>query len=333
VTYCVGWKTSSSIFVVADTGVTGNNSVMDTLPIDVPQLPSSFGECSSTANNQFTEEAIYKVHQVNEKIIFGYAGRIRLGHQFLQLLKSALQQSKEAYSAITSAIASCTPLANPNDLQAVIGCFVNNKPILLAFNADGMGKLVEVDAPVHLGSARSFLSPTVDGFVRSFIANGFDDQHHLPLATSIMQHFSVHNLLPALNAAGIFFGGQLTNERVVWQRDTIYCLYAFHKGSLSGIDYIRVFFRNGILVVCSTLSNSCRFIDVSDGRQTDLAHYEQKLERLIGELKNERRAKFYVFLSKMHRTITVVDTDYNCSTVVLSVTGQAVRMTEVGLFC
>jgi len=299
---------------------------MDSLPIDVPQLPSSFAECSSTANNQFTEEAIYKTHQVNEKIIFGYAGRVGLGHQFLQLLKSALQQSEEAYTAIVSAIASCTPLANPNDLQAVIGCFVNNKPILLAFNADGAGKLVEVDTPVHLGSARNFLSPTVDYFVQSFIANGFDDQHHLSLATSIMQHFSIHNSLPALNAAGVFFGGQLTNERMIWQRDTIYCLYAFHAGSLTGIDYIRVFFRNGILIVYSNLSNTCRFIDVSDGRQTDLGHYEKELESLFGELGNECRAKFYIFLSKMYRTITVVDADYNCSNQYFSIDEKHIKI-------
>jgi len=316
-TYCVAWKSSHSIFMVADTGVTGKASMMDAAPISVSeqQKYSSFGESHSVIEGQYTDELLYKVHQVNDQLLFGYAGAVALGHELLQLIKSSLQRSENVITAIQLAVASLTPLTKPNSLQAVFGFFMENQPILYEFNGDGAEQLREAFIPVHLGSARNVLAPVVGPVLQMFIERTCNDDLQLPYATSILQHCSVHSSLPSVAAAGAFFGGRLTQHGMAWQEDTIYCLYAFHRGSLTPIDFIRVFFRNDTLLIFSTLSNSQKAIQVTNelSLNDSVYEYETELNRLFDQLTNERRAKYYVFLSKAHRTITVVHAGYQCA--------------------
>jgi len=63
--------------MVADTGVTGKASIMDIAPVSVAeqQKCSSFGESPTVNENQYTEEFLYKIHQVSDKLVFGTRGQ------------------------------------------------------------------------------------------------------------------------------------------------------------------------------------------------------------------------------------------------------------------
>lgn len=310
-TYCVGWKTSKSVFIVADTGITSAHSAFKGHPSGVEPLPSSLGEHVENVSGGVTEEGMYKVFNTEDKILLGFSGEIKLGFELRRQITAQLATGRSCEQSIKNAIATITPLKNISDLSVITGFMIDDRPVLLCFNINGDEKISKDNDIVQIGSASKMLNNVMLKVIRHWSKCNIQDSAHLAYVSSYLQHYSVHNYMPSIDAAGVFWGQRINKEGITQQDDILYALYANNNGKMDHLDIIKVFFRKKYLLIFSTLADTYKCIAVVDNFSKE--EFEKDMESLYQALKDENKFNYYSFLSKNQRIITVVVTKNNPS--------------------
>ena len=75
---------------------------------------------SSYIKGEITEEILYKVNNISNKLIYSFSGDVSRGHNFANILKQALENSG-IRNAIKIAVNSCTPQNKNNQFMATLG--------------------------------------------------------------------------------------------------------------------------------------------------------------------------------------------------------------------
>ncbi len=330
-TYCVGWKTKHSIFIIADTGISSTKSVASLLPNNwLENFPSSIGEKNDYINGKITEELLYKVRNINNKLIYSFAGNVTTGLNFSIILKQAIEVCDDERTAIEIAVKSCTPLNKNNEFSAMIGFMEGSIPSLVGFNLFGNNKLTEVDEIIHLGSGKEFFSGVTNWIINSMKEMNYGPDVCLTIMAGYLQHFSIHYQLPLMLVGGVFFGGKISESGFKWMQDISYILYADDSKAITGkMDKILVMFREGFLIIKSTINNSHKFIYI---HQEEEKLDTEKVKKNIVEL-NERYKTYYetdqyIFLSKRHPIITLIDMNNNYENEYFSVNYNNINIKE-----
>jgi len=299
-TYALGWKTESSIFMIADTGVTSQQSVMKNMPMD--GLPSSLGEFNEYIKNKITEEIMFKVNNIGKDIIYSFAGDVAAGHKFSLLIKQALEY-KETRAAIQVAVNSSTPLNSAHSFSAMIGFMDDDLPCLLGFNINNDNRLTEEHEIIHLGSGTGLFQPATSSLVNTMKEMDYKRDDALVYTAAFLQHFSIHNQLAKVSVGGVFFGGLLNKDGFKWMHDTTYILYADNGSQINNkINKVTVIFRDDFLIINSSLNNMCKFISVKkDSNDT------KKLTALSKKYLNHYKSDYFIFLSKKWPIVTLAE--------------------------
>lgn len=304
-TYILGWKNSTSVFLTGDSALT-------TLTTKPDKSFSTFGEQHVFRDGGLVEEKMLKLCSIKNKVIVALAGDRDMALSIVTVFKDTIDQL-DVLEAFRRSTLSCGPYTKGNEVSLILGYIEDGKPRLISFRSPN--KIIEHPDFVSAGSLGSFYPFVTEKVVKLFLKGMLSDEHMLSAVTSVLQSYSIFDDLMRMNVGGVFFGLSINNVGVHWQEDTSYILYSFQPSSFG---FITAVFRDGAVCVNSSLTDDNRVFANSINCSIEGA-FGDKWKVELREFFNSGKSKFYVFLSKKERVITVVKTNNKLETNLLKI--------------
>lgn len=289
-TYCLGWKTETCAYLIADAAVTS--------PAAPSKLRSSFGEAhiSGTANN--VEEGALKIISAGSAGIT-FSGDASIGYPFVDAFRYAIDLGVEPKAALERTILSVN-VHQDTPLSVLCAFGDRNGPHLLSFNAKHDGCIVDhvgrdlIQLGSLVGSDQEFITRISDDFIQWMKNTNLEGPDHLACTLGMCQSYGLHNNLLRNGVGGTFSGAFVDKTGFHCQPDILYLLFMPGDNS-TGMDGIFAFNRSNVLIVQSILDDGPARIFVTS-EQTE--PQDKTVERA--------RDVYEQSLSAMHR----LDFDY-----------------------
>ena len=142
-TFCMAWKSGRSVFVVADSAITGCAPLRETT--------SSFGELHVDASVRVAQGAL-KIIPMGHAA-FTFAGTVPLGYAMADAIEKAASADGQIARAFQHAINSIFPIRLGEGLQAILAVSdINGSPHILTLDSSHGPTLRLVDRVVRYGS-------------------------------------------------------------------------------------------------------------------------------------------------------------------------------------
>jgi hypothetical protein len=295
-TYCVGWKSQSAVFLAADSAETS---------FDEPKLKlSTMGEKHSTLRGQtdgpFVQESALKLHDFGQCAVT-FAGDCGDGYRVIGNMKQALARGATALDAFADSIIDRT------GAQVILAFMDDNRPMLAVWNADGDATLrVDVNR-IQLGTInddyRALTSKMLDTIL------GFPDHSNriLALTLSLLQSYGIHDYLIERGIGGAFCGLYVDSEGVKWQPDML-CLIAHPR--LTNVDSVGSFARDGVWCLFNSATEAGTIV-IGNRRENESGEIcRQRMQdvRLAFSQRNEEaQFDFVTVLNTGHHVASVIE--------------------------
>lgn len=318
-TYIIGWKTKTAVFLSADQAITSGSSQ--------PKLSSeytSFGETHLIEKNKTIEQRMLKISNILNKIMITFAGDVNTATGVIASFKGLLKfgvgldfKIEKVKSVLKQAIQSSEPIEKSKEFQLILGVFEDDEPFLISYNDDGGKEIKEHDLIVQIGNIydkRQGLYPEIsEATIRRFINGKAPDEHMLISVNSTLQHYGLHDYLLEVGVGGCFVGCWLNANGVKWQEDTSYLIYD-HK--FTNPTLVNSAIRDDVLAISSPYrvsknGPSGKSVFINTVSTKDSEQWKNIWLSKIFKILNACRPFYYVFLSSEERIITIVSSERN----------------------
>lgn len=214
-TYVIGWKSETSVFISGDMAITTSGE-------NVPELSrqlSSFQEKHFKSGDKKIEESLQKVLNLDGNIIFGFAGDVKLSSDFannlsLRIFQEKINKPEDFVKLIERSLEDCISEKNRVKVQFVFGVMINDDPTLFSYNAFNNCQIFYHKESVQIGSlTNSHLYPHISAGIASlFIQGKLPDARMLACVNSLVQSYGVHdNLIENFGVGGAILGVSISN--------------------------------------------------------------------------------------------------------------------------
>ncbi len=310
-TYCVGWKNKNDIFMVADSAVTFENYYTGN------PKNTSFGEITIKSNNIEVSESITKIHNIDNKIIIGYAGNIDNALKCIEEINRIV--ASKTYSTVDALYNISKYSDYIRDVELIVGFFYDGVAQLYKVENN---KIEIVDNLVEVGSI-----PKTHDFsdkVRWMINEGskkilydgkitLTNREILPAVIITAQCYSIKYRLMDHGIGGAFYGASLDKNGFKRNGNISYLITnkspQYNIGQLAGIEYsdfITLNWIDDVFVISSTiLSNPLALFD--NFKYEENKYILEALEYSCeGEMFNIKTEQFILF-NPFTEMITAID--------------------------
>lgn len=306
-TYCLGWRTDTEVFVIADSAVTS------IAPLGQGPV-TNFGEAAIGENGIFVSEAALKVARVGNYGLT-FAGDAAVGREFVNIVDYLVGHGIEIAAALTSAIQSVFPVNAPAPIEFVCAAYVKGSPVLYTFDASSETLLRDDQRRVHLGVMKSDFCGAVESFLDVAEQQVDEASHCLACVVAFLQTLSVKgNYLK--EGVGGFFGGLYVNEfGVKWQPDIAFTFFTpdfgqdISKNADNPDPLVIVILRNDIAYIASPFKGRVeaypRILPSED--KSDLLARLQLAESDIQAAKSDMIVDFVAMVSREHYVTALVE--------------------------
>jgi hypothetical protein len=293
-TYCAGWKYKNAIFLIADTAATK--------PIRPSTTHSSFGQLHAEVRGKHVEEALLKLVPLGAGVVAAFAGDVSLATTCLDFLRDNLPSSSGVRSLLRS-------------MTVSLGPFLSDRPVelLVAMTTeDGHSELLHWDTlqgvnpnafdHCQIGSLTSYHSALTPALLSCLVTGNLDTDRMLPLVTSIVQSYGVHDDLISMNVGGLIFGIQTKLGEVSWLQDMNVVLY---DPSFAFKEIISAIARDNTIVLTSSITNDTRVL----GHSTSMPRKDLWSPDWIHRAKtilDSGRVPLWLFISTAGKIITLI---------------------------
>lgn len=296
-TFCMAWKSLRSVFLVADSAITG------ALPLR--ESTSSFGELHVKADFNVAQGAL-KIIPMG-RAAFTFAGTVPVGYAVADAIMGRAAVDGNAGRAFQQAINSVYPLKSGEGIQAIfaISDTAGRPHILTCDSNDGPGIRI-VDRAVRYGSLEGELQKQAEDVAMELAReSGVGDGAVLASVIAFLQSMTVHNPLMEQGVGGHFTGAVLAPEGSAWNPDMIYGLYDSSRMN-EPIRSIGNLVRGHVACIPSSVTHDTRCFTRSF-RPGELEAWKSKwLDEVSGFLRQGRCA-YFVFLDTLHHRVTMVE--------------------------
>lgn len=218
-TYCLGWRTATEVFLVADAAVTSTG------PANSPT--SSFGERHVDEAGRSVQEGALKIVRTGNAAVT-FSGDADVATDFGHIVHARLQAGANITEAFRSAALSVTtPLRTPA-IRALVAGQVDGIPLLLSFNADGGAEIRNEQSVVHLGALDPLYTAYVDTLLAHVERDYTDPSIRLACVLGLCQSFTIQNYLMEHGVGGAFCGIYVNGSGAHWLPDISYGLLSSH---------------------------------------------------------------------------------------------------------
>jgi hypothetical protein len=248
VSYCVGWRYRKTVYLLADTALTG---------VPARSSRSSFGELQEQVDGEQVEESTLKLVPIAPGVALTYAGDFFLAKNIIIFIRDNYNEASSPVELFATVDANMGPFVDKNrTVQILLASAPANGPTTLTRwdTVDGIEK--RVSDFYEIGSLRTYhRTATLDWLTKFTYEQKVDEALLLPLMTGVVQSYGIHDHLIKQGIGGSIFGVYATAGGVSWQADTAYLVY---DSTFSNIHFVYAFVRNEVLIVDSSWTGQPR---------------------------------------------------------------------------
>lgn len=306
--YVLGWKTRSNIYIAADSAITGRPATHD--------VYSSFGERHILNGSDSVAERAQKI-VVDDDLAIGLCGDFSTARDLASFVFDSYQRTQDLEATLHDLTVSTAPFPMKHDSRLVIAWRSAPFPRLFSFNHDGNGTFHELKdgEGVPLGSVSAMhRSLTQDLLRRLFVMESQGTGAYLAAALGALQSFGIHDYLLTDGVGGTFTGLCVSHNSITWQPDILYVIDEPGNNIWSAIATCT---RDGSLIVNSTVTNATRvFTTITDDKGGPSTWWETWGEFAQRYLKT-RIFDFVVLLGSQRWVVIVIEMKRASESVVL----------------
>lgn len=301
-TYCIGWKTKTSVFLVGDSARTIEFPDAEqrlTKPI------STFGENSLKSKKYIVEEFQNKCYQVNNKVALAYAGDTDTAIGILQSFETCIDENN-VVASFQKAIDSCR--GERIEVQFLMAFLEAGETRLYGYNVAQRERLTELTGFAEIGSLSvTIYSELVKNFHNLAIQKVENDYQQFYKTIAYLQHLAIHNYLYEHSVGGFFCGLMVNATGVRWNDDSSYYLYNLGDHGIYDVDVVKSIIRYDTPIIFSSLTgNKEVFVSHSNAY---LNNNQQLLDNEIEPLFQVSNSKIFYFLAKGISDVIVIKTN------------------------
>lgn len=308
-TLCLGWKSKTAAFLIADSVVTCNKNESKNIFQE-----TSFGEKQGDFNKKYIYEKSLKLYSV-DKIAITFAGDADFGNEMVNLIKDNLDYGRNIKESIEFSIKNYTDFCSCPHVQILVAC-CEDKPIIYSID-NKISSVINEEDFISFGSPPEHLKEHLASFYNSFkisreneFYSNLADETFLLKMIALLQVYGIHNCTIEKNGIGGAYSGlYITKEKIHWQPDSYYLIHnenpAFEEGFFTAL-YIR---------------KNCQFIITKERNMVLENHSKNKksmnhvaeLETIFEEVANSFDNgifKYIIFLNLKRHVATILHMDY-----------------------
>ncbi|MDW0115207.1 hypothetical protein QT711_18805 [Sporosarcina saromensis] len=302
-TYCVGFKSKTAVFLISDSLISGG---YDKETREAFGTHTTFGELVDEEDN-IMQDTRYKVFKLPNNVLATFAGDLEDSLEALAILRNELEQGLDPINAFKSVIAS-GPFTH---IELLLGFMHQGEPKLYSYNRMDSGLFREEHSIIHIGSGQEhpYLTEKTSQFA-SFLVDNHGDEKSFIYMLAFLQNFAIKNPLISLGVGGFYYGGfvNLSGIRRMW--NTTYLMYAVAPKNGNRnlfLNYqISLNRKDDLLLVSSSFLNHHRiyFQEIDSEDSPELP----ELQKRVNELKNDYwdgNFNFVILLNQLNYGFTI----------------------------
>ena len=304
-TCCIGWKTATNAYLVADSAVSFDGR-RDT-------TKSSFGELHEfdvRAGRTLSERAL-KIVRIGCSTAVAIAGDFAAANDAAAAVRSQLRSGLPPLEALQKG-ASDVHNKEGKHFAIILAHVSDEGPILASYDTRFGTAAAEHAFMVHKGSLSDYHPSLTEALLKMFIGKGLSDERQLPLVASLLQCYGILAVMARQHVGGAFCGIRITKDKASWLEDTSYLLY--RDGPPFEVrGFITVVSRGDALIVGSSITNDTRvFVNtvMCDNYHAWRKTWVPKIPLIL----NSGRCKYWVFLSTSRHAMAIFEADYRTKT-------------------
>ena len=292
-TYVLGWKSNSEVFLAADSALT---TFSDSPKLDFKR--SSFGQRHILETSKKVEERSSKLF-LKENIGVAMAGRYDLAIRIISTFYGKIRDGLSPIDALKEAVFLNSPFPKNATAQLAVAYF-DGYPKLLSFNSHGDYKIKDDEKIIHLGSAPPKYKAINEDWLVD-IPSRTKDQPGMQLSAVLgtLQSHGALNPTLQVGIGGAFCGLYINKNGGSWQPDILF---------IEEDKLVSTCVRNDCLVVSSPIIGESRcFLTYLPPKSI-----ESLKEQVAKAIEEGRRVQSsgkydYVFLTNIKmRTLTLI---------------------------
>lgn len=298
-TYALGWKSDSEVFLAADTALTS--------PIDAMgfhTVESSFGQehVLNDQEEERVEERVVKLFLRNN-IGITFAGSYALAIRVAASFYEKIEQEENPREALNWALFA-NPIPKGKDLQLVVA-FHDGAPRLISFNVQHDGQIREDEQLVQIGNPLARHRQLTETWINDVILTAAGEPAlNLSALLGILQSYNLFSPQMERGIGGAFCGLYIDQSGGKWQPDILFVEYGGAREK-----NVSTCFRHDCLVINSPTIGQSRCLCSFVPPQTQAYMYGQALKAVVKgkRLHRNEEYEYVVFLSVEHMTVTLIE--------------------------
>ncbi|WP_404307990.1 hypothetical protein [Neorhodopirellula lusitana] len=297
-TYCLGWKSDSAVYLIADSVVESD---------ETPRLSkSSFGEKHASLEGRLSgrhvQEATLKLFDLGPCAVT-FSGSVTAGRRMIKQMESEIAKGRDSQTAFANATRDDNLMRH---VKAMMVHAVKNAPQLAVYNENEDGT-IRWDADLgQIGSIKDAFQELTTKCLEGIRFTPEIPQRHLVQALALVQSYGIHTYLLEDGVGGSYCGLYLDQSGIHWQPDT---LYVVADPCFEAIGLVGSFARRNVFCLFSSLCEAGKIVFASPEHNESGELFRQRftdVERAV-EQKHEEAIFDYVtiFNTSKHIAVTV----------------------------
>ncbi len=306
-TFCIGWKTETSSFIIGDSAVTSHDSSNKHA-----EPESSFQEIQGNlTQDQHISEGAYKV--LSEKDVgFALAGDSVFALQLINEIITRLDLGLDIQTSLTHAINNYPDFSSKPQIEILISYF-DGQPKLFTLKNKRTQFLQEEDGLAIIGTPLPVLVQAVNeiyftstNFWLEHVGLPENDEIFFIKVLAILQGFSSHFHTMADGIGGAYTGLYINNGGVNLQQDICYVITGENPEHDTS-KFVSVHVNKHLF--CIINSNSAPLL-ISNTPESSTQQEAEEFYKKSGESFDKGNFKYFIFINTFLHVSTIIDMNF-----------------------
>jgi len=285
--YCFGWKNTTTVFLISDTASSNPEELDDSI--------SSFGERMIKVNRKCLAEDLFKIQVIDKFSAIAFAGNVLFALTFIEKLKKDVKVGKKVRESFYNLV---QHTLFKKDVAFILAYF-DNGPNLLRF--DSREHEIQDVVIAQIGSLGENYPKLTNSMVQNFIgATGTRPYECLTSLISWAQDYGIHDSLNRMLVGGIFFGLYIDTGGQSWPDPTTFLVYNHNMDTLH-FEIVNVRAYGNYIEIESSFNGLIKCIPLNSNEMNSEA-----LIKKADHIEIRPNSDFFVFFSDSHRIIAVI---------------------------
>lgn len=248
------WKDKRNVFVVGDSAITRRNVSNQYVEriLNTKKLTTTFGETLVVNNQQVVSEEVIKIHNVNDKLIIGFAGYGDIAVDLIDFLSEELD-TNYSISYLCNKIREGADIFGSN-YEMVFGVMTGKIPVLFTFNTNRQRKFQFYGqyTPVMLGNMKNetvfkLITDSLMDMLKVIQVNNSPDKK-LIMACGLLQGLTIRAGFISNGVGGFYTGGYVNRKGFRWKKDLAFVKFDINLNQINRTDDPQIIYPNAQLI-------------------------------------------------------------------------------------